>query len=581
MVQNSEVINMSRKASSTTLIQVAINSNADESITPEKRYVAALAKNGRLPKFVSAQKKDSREMFPTEDPVSYMNDEYPNYHLSEDKRNIGAFFESRGKPNFESVSRNDASDASSGEAKRNVATLARLGRLNAIRYGRLPSRLVSSKRITSEGNKPTKDSNNEDNDIDIFSEADCHDGGEDQMVEVSPNLTQKKRYVAALARSGRLPIWHSQRMWGAGKRDDSYPYGDDSRYNGNDDDFDNVIDETARATPKYKRCKKVYGFEPQKRNIAALAKNGKLPFNNYQDDKRNVQAMARNGKLPSFNRQEEKRNVQAMARNGKLPSFNNQDGKRNIQALARNGKIPSFSYQTEKRNVQALARNGKLPSFSNQDDKRNVQALARNGKLRSFSQQDEKRNVQAMARNGKLPFSSNQEDEKRNIQSLARSGKLLFNGNGKRNIQAMARSGKLLFNSYPNGKRSEESDSDEYEQDSDFIEEKRNLAALARNGKLPFSHQNSKKNIAAMARNGKLLFNTYQNNKRDEDESTWEDMTSSEFQKEKRNIAALARDGKLPEEFYWKNKRNMAAMARNGKLPAYKDDGKRNTESVA
>ncbi|GFY65887.1 neuropeptide-like 1, partial [Trichonephila inaurata madagascariensis] len=119
------------------------------------------------------------------------------------------------------------------------------------------------------------------------------------------------------------------------------------------------------------------------------------------------------------------------------------------------------------------------------------------------------------------------------------------------------------------------------EVDGDFIEEKRNLAALARNGKLPFSHQNSKKNIAAMARNGKLLFNTYRNNKRDEDESTWEDMTSSEFQKEKRNIAALARDGKLPEQFYRKNKRNLAAMARNGKLPAYEDDGKRNTGSVA
>ncbi|GBN18409.1 Neuropeptide-like 1 [Araneus ventricosus] len=630
---------------------VIFHSQADDDIVPDKRYVAALAKNGRLPKFITAQKKDSKEMSPTEDSASYRNDEmrmeYPNFILSEDKRNIGAFFESRGRPSFTSVSGNDPSesngDTSSTEAKRNVATLARLGRLNAIRYGRLQSRLVGAKRINNDQNIPVKETNDEANDIDVIGEIDCHDGNEEQVVELTPNW-QKKRYVAALARSGRLPIWHSQRMWGAGKRDDSYPYGDDSRYNGDNDDMDNAIDETARVTPKYKRCKKVYGFEPQKRNIAALAKNGRLPFNAYQDDKRNIQAMARNGNLPFSNYQDEKRNIQAMARNGNLPfsnyqdekrniqamarngnlRFNNQDSKRNVQAMARNGKLPSFSRLDEKRNVQAMARNGKLPSFSYQDDKRNVQAMARNGKLPSFSYQDGKRNVQAMARNGNLPFTKNEdekrnvqamarkgllssfsvqdgkrnvqamarngnlpftktEDDKRNIQSMARNGKLLYNsyGNEKRNIQAMARSGKLLFNSYPNGKRSEEeSEWDENTAEGDFQEDKRNLAALARKGKLPFS--NMKRNLAAMARNGKLPFNNYPTMKREEDESMWEDnASSSELQEDKRNVAALARNGKLPGQSYREGKRNIAALARNGKLPAFNEDGKRNIGSLA
>lgn len=234
----------------------------------DKRYLAALAKNGRLPKFANAQKKDQHQEESAQSSADH--EDYSKDTFAEDKRHLGAFLKVHGKPNFmRSSSFDDAKDE-----KRNIASMARLGRLNSVRFARLQPYSVGGKRMSSEETSK----NDEENGISLFEDPDCietedvaEDDGEDR-----PLWMQKKRYVAALARSGRLPIWHSQRMWWGGKRDDSRPSWSSSRLE--ESHGDNVLDDMPFVTSKNKRCKKVYDYQMDKRNIASLARNGKLPF---------------------------------------------------------------------------------------------------------------------------------------------------------------------------------------------------------------------------------------------------------------------------------------------------------------
>lgn len=244
--------------------QTVLSSEAEENREMDKRYLAALAKNGRLPKFASAQKKD-QEAVPTSEKDDSEED-YMKENLLEDKRHVGAFLKLHGKPNFMRSSYSD----SNPDDKRNIASMARLGRLNSIRYARFQP---GGKRMGSE----EMSNNDEDNTINMFEDPDCietediDNGGDDRPIWI-----QKKRYVAALARSGRLPIWHSQRMWWGGKRDDSRPSWSSSQIAGNHGE--NLLDGMSYVASKNKRCKKVYDYQMDKRNVASLARNGKLPF---------------------------------------------------------------------------------------------------------------------------------------------------------------------------------------------------------------------------------------------------------------------------------------------------------------
>lgn len=251
-------------------LQMVFLANADENVDIDKRYLAALAKNGRLPKFASAQKKDQlQEETVQSSEKEDAEEEFSKNALLEDKRHIGAFLKLHGKPNF--MRTDSYADDSNRDDKRNIASMARLGRLNSVRFARLQPYSVGGKRMGSE----EASNNDEDNAINLFEDPDCletedntNNGGNDR-----PMWMQKKRYVAALARSGRLPIWHSQRMWWGGKRDDSRPYYSLPKY---EDAAENSLDDMPFIASKNKRCKKVY--DSQKRNIASLARNGKLPF---------------------------------------------------------------------------------------------------------------------------------------------------------------------------------------------------------------------------------------------------------------------------------------------------------------
>ncbi|XP_015926070.2 uncharacterized protein [Parasteatoda tepidariorum] len=541
----------------------------------DKRYIAALAKNNRLPKFSYVHKKseesdDEPSMEQTQLFLNQIVEPDNMYH--EKNWDVSSFLEPSQNGFLESSPLSELNFlADQAVEKRNVAALARLGRLNTIRYGRFQPHYVNGKRLSNEDDNEEANQEITDNEID-GNDIDClPDDDEETLSEITAEVNgrQKKRYVAALARSGRLPIWHSQRMW-SGKRDDAYPsYKSNSRMD-IENNLDNFIGEVPDYIKKLKRCKKINQYKREKRNVDKMKELEDIPIENINlsglnnpEEKRNLAALARNGKLPSRyfgdgKRSDEKdtsedfsgekRNIASLVRNGKL--FNSRvEGKRNLAALARNGKLPQFGYEG-KRNIAALARNGKLFASSNMDGKRNVASLARNGKLPSFSENKGKRNLAALARNGKLPTFYDNEG-KRNLAALARNGKLpsFYSGNGKRNIQALARNNKLP--AFENEKR-----------DSMESDDKRNLAALAKNGRLPsFAHIDDKRNMAALAKNGRLP--TFHN------------------VDDKRNIATLARDGKLPA-FALEDKRNLAALARNGKLPMFDSrEDKRNIAALA
>lgn len=253
------------------LFQAIILSGAEDREV-DKRYLAALAKNGRLPKFANAEKKNQpQEGSPQSSEKDDTDEDYSKDIFLEDKRHLGNFLRVHGKPKF--MPSNSYGDSNKDE-KRNIASMARLGRLNSVRFARLHPYNVGGKRMGSEETS----NNDEDNAISIFEDPDCIETDEvvENTGEDRPIWMQSKRYVAALARSGRLPIWHSQRMWWGSKRDDSRPSWSSSRLEDNRDD--NVLNEIPFVAAKNKRCKKAYESQAGKRNIASLARGGKLPY---------------------------------------------------------------------------------------------------------------------------------------------------------------------------------------------------------------------------------------------------------------------------------------------------------------
>lgn len=261
--------------------------NTAHSVT--KRYVAALAKNNRLPSFMHTEKKEDRSSssesgFLKEDEGVWSDDEQHTGTLlkayGEEGKKLARTMEGFYDQNYDYLSdeaEKSPSPNSMTSDKRNVAALARLGRLNAVRYARLQPHYVSGKRINSDESAVSE--NDEDNEIDILNDSDCDDNEDDNQ------SWKTKRYVAALARSGRLPVWHPQRMWWGGKRDTPTPYWLRSGARGSNDKRENQIDELAFEKPKNKRCKmfsKYPEVSSDKRNIAALARKGKLPFRSYR-----------------------------------------------------------------------------------------------------------------------------------------------------------------------------------------------------------------------------------------------------------------------------------------------------------
>lgn len=125
--------------------------------------------------------------------------------------------------------------------------------------------------------------------------------------------------------------------------------------------------------------------EAAKRSLATLAKNGQLPFrdyeadeeyNPYNSDKRNIGSIARGGTMSG------KRNVGSLARDYVLPS----SGKRNLPSILRSGGGGSTSSSSThgpqsqpKRSIATLARENQLPYYHpNKNEKRDVAAAASN-----------------------------------------------------------------------------------------------------------------------------------------------------------------------------------------------------------
>lgn len=181
-------------------------------------------------------------------------------------------------------------------------------------------------------------------------------------------LAADKRYVAALARNGELPLfggWHKKISHGDkrylsryGKR--SPTDDEDADINDIDDVMETLIAELSEAEALRRAQADAVD---QKRSLASLARSGNLPLT---EGKRNIASMAKNGLLSPSGpvldyygedkrggldglmrelEDADKRNVASLARNYNLPG-----GKRNLGSLARSGGFSNLRYVTAKKN---------------------------------------------------------------------------------------------------------------------------------------------------------------------------------------------------------------------------------------
>lgn len=248
------------------------NDFPDYLVEKDKRHLASMAKNGRLPSaHFSGKRSDSEndslgnidqvEKFIPGDKQNESELKSPELN-TEQKRYLGAFLKSRGHPlsAFHSSSRDWDSENEDNLGKRNIAALARMGRLQAKSwpYG--------------------------------LSKSDDDDSRDSECMEEETNSIREKRYIAALARKGRLPPFRGFRpQWFSDKRTKGQEMYVWSPYRSTKSSTDKRIQKDAVQT---KRCKKnmeqiiipedeenLLGLDLsglQKKNVALLARKGLL-----------------------------------------------------------------------------------------------------------------------------------------------------------------------------------------------------------------------------------------------------------------------------------------------------------------
>ncbi|XP_076320511.1 uncharacterized protein LOC143230588 [Tachypleus tridentatus] len=299
-----------------------------------KRYIGALAKNGRLPTIQRGKKPTEEDYFgspytiadakmalrsmpfsfpeDTIHPESWSDDntqskqQSPDYVINatlsrEVSPNIVKMFNQIGSSTEDRVLDRLLSDLTSKDSlptrKRNIAALARKGWLTALRSYRPPPLKNYYPPRDYEYNwkreiLPSNGNSEEQNSLEAVSE-------DEECIDDNENISKVgrlyKRNIAALARAGRLPHWHRRATWWDLKRDNYvvplhrfWKQTPTSRYSNKRQPIEN------HATTR--RCKKVQ-YSPQDNQ----EDNFLTPIHGFQskdDSKRNIAMLVRKGLLP-------------------------------------------------------------------------------------------------------------------------------------------------------------------------------------------------------------------------------------------------------------------------------------------
>ncbi|XP_063228968.1 neuropeptide-like 1 [Bacillus rossius redtenbacheri] len=322
---------------------------------------------------------------------------------------------------------------------------------------------------------------------------------------------------------------------------------------------------------------------PDKRNLGSLARSRMLPA----AGKRYVAALARNGDLPYFAQRQWHKKLHPMVSGGGLGADKRFAGGEEEGAVGRIEAILRDIMDTEERwrrqrdDLKLELLKLEVDELQDEDDdvKRSVSSLVRTGGL-PYKSPVGKRNVEALARAGYLPapkepqsdedMDSENSDEnnrmgKRSIASLAAGGGFQYPGGDKRGgIEALARNGYLH--------RDSAADLDGFIQqlyDQEALE-KRNLGSLARSFGLP---SGGKRNLGSFARSGGFsAIRTSPSKKGDEDEGEGDDGQEDE----KRNLGSFARTRQRPLE----GKRYLASALRGRSYSKKDDDEEEEEEEV-
>ncbi|XP_067128517.1 neuropeptide-like 1 isoform X1 [Centruroides vittatus] len=246
------------------------NDFPDYLVEKDKRHLASMAKNGRLPSahFNGKRSDSDNDSTGNIDQTELISGDKQNESelkppelITEQKRHIGAFLKSRGHPlsAFHSMTRGWDLENEDNPGKRNIAALARMGRLQAKSW---PYGL-----------------NREDDDKDS------------ECMEEKTNSIREKRYIAALARKGRLPPLRGFRpQWFSDKRTKNQEMYLWSPYRSAKSSTDKRIQKDVGKT---KKCKKNIEeiITPEEENLLGLDLSGL--------QKKNVALLARKGLLSS------------------------------------------------------------------------------------------------------------------------------------------------------------------------------------------------------------------------------------------------------------------------------------------
>ncbi|XP_047109062.1 neuropeptide-like 1 [Schistocerca piceifrons] len=373
-----------------------------------------------------------------------------------------------------------------------------------------------------------------------------------------------KRYVAALARNGELPLyggWRKKQQRGDKRYTNRYgKRGAAADFEADDDEPESGVDallEEIAATEQLRHLQLdalrreldaqeareeqavLEAAEAEAEAEAAEAEGG----GEEGADKRSVASLARAGALlPGAG----KRNIAAMAKNGLLspsgPVLLDGDGnggeKRSVGALARDGLLPTPGRRgaaDDDTDDDDLSLDSLMQQLYSEEEKRHIGSLARDYSLPSFG----KRNLGSLARSGGLSnvrYVTTKKDDaervgghsaadKRNLASFMRSrGSSLVE---KRYLASLVRSHGLP---YPLTKK----------EDDGPGEIKRNVGALARNWMLPSGKRASdddqevdKRYLASVLRQGRS----------DGFRQNSDGAQDAGHEEEKRHVGSLAKSG--------------------------------------